>query len=169
MKEQLITFETAKLAKERGFNNLESFTYFYTKPNSKMFGIDEEGRSYPIKNTSKKLYKRGEHAALRVENIIEAPTQSLLQKWLREKYKIDLTVMIRFADSYSVIIHQNRDVIKEYTGDNVITRLLRKRNRTVENYSTKEIIVDPTPENIKRGVYEEALEKGLQETLKLIK
>lgn len=53
MKEELTTFETAKLAKEKGFN-IETL-HFYTKSNSKMFGIDEKGRSYPIKNTSKKL------------------------------------------------------------------------------------------------------------------
>ena len=51
--EDLISFETAKLAKEKGFG--AECLHFYTKPNSKMFGIDECGRSYPIKNTSFRL------------------------------------------------------------------------------------------------------------------
>ena len=43
MKEQIIEFETAKLAKDRGFEI--QCLYFYTKPNSKMFGLDEKGRN----------------------------------------------------------------------------------------------------------------------------
>ena len=86
MEEQRISFKTAKLAKEKGFD-LET-SYFYTKPNSKMFGIDEKGRAYHIKNTAKKIYMCGEEATLNIENVYVAPTQSLLQKWLREKYDI---------------------------------------------------------------------------------
>ena len=93
MKDTLITFKTAKLVKEKGFD-LET-SYFYTKPNSKMFGLDEEGRAYPIKNTAKKLYTCGEEAALNIENVYVAPTQSLLQKWLREIYSIDVYVAPR--------------------------------------------------------------------------
>jgi hypothetical protein len=90
MQEQLIEFETAKLAKEKGFE-IETL-HFYTKPNSKMFGIDEKGRSYPIKNTFKKLYKCGEQAALNIESVYLAPTQSLLQKWLREIHNIHIEI-----------------------------------------------------------------------------
>ena len=143
MKEELITFETAKLAKEKGFNNLESLTYFYTKPNSKMFGIDEEGRSYPIKNTSKKLYKCGEHAALRIESIIEAPTQSLLQKWLRDVYKIEVTCYKEDNNKYSV-----------------------SRGK----FTSTENTLSGTTGNINYfDSYEEALEVGLLDALKLIK
>lgn len=88
MEEQLINFKTAKLAKEKGFD-IETL-HFYTKPRAKMFGIDEHGRSYPIKNTSKKLYTCGEESVLNIKNVIFVPTQSLLQKWLREVYKIDV-------------------------------------------------------------------------------
>lgn len=92
MKEQIVTFETAKTAKEKGFSSIEVLTYFYTNPRSKMFGLDEHGRPYKIKNTSNKLYKVGEHAALKIENVIEATTQSLLQKWLRDEHNIDCIV-----------------------------------------------------------------------------
>jgi hypothetical protein len=68
MKEQLITFETAKLAKEKGFNELCTFCY------------DLESN----KNIAKTNYRNSES---RVGNL-SAPTQSLLQKYLREKYGI---------------------------------------------------------------------------------
>jgi len=147
MKEQLIEFKTAKLAKEKGFDNLEHTKHFYTKRNSKMFGVDEEGRAYPIKNTFKKLYTAGRDVDLKIENVIEAPTQSLLQKWLRDIHNIDITPMIRFADSYGIIIHQKRTIPQKF----------------------KEIIIDVTSENHLTGIYEEALEKGLKEALNLIK
>jgi len=76
MEETLISFETAMLAKEKGLDLITIF--FYTKPNSKMFGIDEHGRTYPIKNTPKKAYKCGEEAVLHVKNAYSAPTQGLL-------------------------------------------------------------------------------------------
>lgn len=136
MKETLISFETAKLAKEKGFpQNLENLKYFYVKPNSKMFGIDEEGRYYPTRNSLKnKLYKIGGSAALNLKNVIFALTQSLLQKWLREKFHIHVEVNIQ----------NNRLDTKVKTN-----RIKSKIN----TYKT----------------YEEALEKGLQEGLKLIK
>jgi hypothetical protein len=64
------------------------FGRFYTKPRCKMFSIDEKGRHYPIKNTSKKLYTTGEHFVLKDENIIIAPTYSQAFRWFREKYHI---------------------------------------------------------------------------------
>lgn len=92
MKEDLITYDTAKLAKEKGFDLESSCRSFYTKPRSKMFGVDEHGRTYPMKNTSKKLYFMGDHAALNYKNVMLAPTQSPLQKWLREEHNIIVLV-----------------------------------------------------------------------------
>lgn len=112
MKESLVTFKTAKLAKEKGFNNISNILYFYTKPKSKMFGIDEKGRYYPIKNTPKKLYKIGEHATLNIENVIESPTQSLLQKWLREEKNIIVYQTFVLYPSFSWkynILHREND------------------------------------------------------------
>ena len=81
-----VSFDTAKLLKEKGYN--EHTTYFYTKPNSKMFGIDEHGRTYPIKNTPKRLYMIGEHATLKHENAYFAPTISEVIMWLYDKHGI---------------------------------------------------------------------------------
>tara|TARA_R110002050_G_scaffold254661_3_gene393210 strand:+ start:50 stop:505 length:456 start_codon:yes stop_codon:yes gene_type:complete len=93
MKDQIIEFETAKLAKSKGFH-VDDFSYFYSKPASKMFGIDEHGRSYPIKNEHKKLYTIGQHASLHYESVFRAVSQSLLQRWLREKHDIHVVMHI---------------------------------------------------------------------------
>jgi len=79
-----------------------------------------------------------------------APTQSLLQKWLRERHTIDITIMIIMESSYGVYLHKDRNTVKDAKG------------------SHKEWIIHITPKNHLTGVYEEALEKGLQEALKLI-
>jgi len=68
MKEQLISFKTAKLAKEKGFNEPCSMWYEgHTLSPSEKPGYNSEDPT--------------EYAA---------PTQSLLQKWLREKHNIDI-------------------------------------------------------------------------------
>lgn len=65
MENQLISFETAKLAKEKGFR--EFCCYAYTNDGKYMYGneIGFYWKSYTI-----------------------SPTQSLLQRWLREKHNI---------------------------------------------------------------------------------
>jgi len=115
MKEQLITFETAKLAKEKGFPKLEINGYpqiasGYTKEGIETIVLD---KSY----------------------YYQSPTQSLLQKWLREVHKIDVWCE-RFSTEESWIWQCPK----------------ANRTRILDSYYT----------------YEEALEKGLQEALKLI-
>ena len=74
-----VDFNTAKVLKEKGFD--EECNNFYTKPNSKMFGISEKGRYYPIQNISRKLYTVGEHATLNDKNIYYAPEQYQIIDW----------------------------------------------------------------------------------------
>jgi len=90
MKEQLISFKTAKLAKEKGFNI--KTLYFYTKPGSKMLGINKHGNFYFTENINKKLYNYNNYMSLYNKNIYPAPTQSLLQKYLLKKYNIFIKV-----------------------------------------------------------------------------
>ena len=110
MKEQLISFETAKLAKEKGFKKLCDFSY------------DEDGI---LTGNCEQSY-----------NYV-APTQSLLQKWLREKHDIHITITSISQESWQYHIQKPKDKL----GDNY--------EEDFENY-------------------EEALEVGLQEALKLI-
>lgn len=85
-----IKYPLAKLLKEKGFD--KQFRDFYTKPNSKMFSIDEHYRNYPIKNIPKKLYAVGLHAVLNVENVYPAPTISDVVMWIYEKHGIWINV-----------------------------------------------------------------------------
>lgn len=73
MQEELITFETAKLAKEKGFIKYTNFRYM---------SKDVEGC----------LVNIGDLTTLAGADI-SAPTQSLLQRWLREVHNIDVKVM----------------------------------------------------------------------------
>ena len=71
MKERLISFKTAKLAKDKGFN-IHCRTAF-----SKDGGM-WENEDFPYNSFNDNIF---------------APTQSLLQKWLREKHSIDIQVL----------------------------------------------------------------------------
>lgn len=109
MEDTRITFETAKLAKEKGFEFRVVWGYILG------FKDDSERDKY-------------------------LPTQSLLSKWLREKHNIDIN-----------IITKHKDLGKFYGG---FIDTNNKINKSIgSNYKT----------------YEEALEAGLQEALKLIK
>lgn len=81
MKEQIVTFETAKLAKEKGFN------WF--------------GKSY----THKGIFQDREilsdynnwYSNTKDNYLITAPTQSLLQKWLRDVKNIFISVDVNYC------------------------------------------------------------------------
>jgi len=84
MQEKLINFETAKLAKEKEFfdktfdgNIRLSQEYFY----------NYEGKLF----THKDIYYETSIGDL--SNCYNAPTQSLLQRWLREVHKIEVFVL----------------------------------------------------------------------------
>ena len=120
MEEGIISFETAKLAKEKGFQEEELHYYFNEEllqhPNRLYYNFNQDNP--PL-------------------NQFSAPYQSFLQKWLREGHKIHITL-------------QN----KPFT------------------FGFDYYIIDLNTENcVGRGdsiSYEEALEKGLLESLKLI-
>lgn len=112
MKEQFISYETALLAKEKGFD-YTSVELFYSSETK-------------VKSVS--------------YNEIQAPTQSLLQKWLREKHGI-------YADYYK----------KKGTGWDM---QIRKESEDVDMMLYQFTSRDKFPE--------EDFEKVLQQALKLI-
>jgi hypothetical protein len=126
MKEQLILFGTAKLAKEKGFK--EDCTHYYNNKTKilKPFMYDDNPKVISIQD--------GTNLGL----LTIAPTQSLLQKWLREKYNIhvEITWVDTLSDIYVYHISTTANAIR--------------------------------PDSIFYHSYEEALEVGLQEALKLI-
>lgn len=118
MEEQVVTLEVARLLKEKGFVNGSQAFYnanngvFYVQTSVYINGLDEE--------------------------FIEAPTQALAQKWLRDTQR---TIVLVDYDSTDVIYWCN----------------ITYRN-IGEAFTT----------SLSCGTYEEALEEGLKQALKLI-
>ena len=81
MEEQLVNFETAKLAKEKGFN-IKTYKGYLSET------IVEYFDTYP--SDSIRLSEKYSNSALKNDWLCTAPTQSLLQKWLREKHNIEI-------------------------------------------------------------------------------
>jgi hypothetical protein len=139
MEEKLVSFETAKLAKEKGFK--EPVNNFF-EDNGKLW---KQCKQIPkanynvIPKNSNLWYKYG----------FSASTQSLLQKWLREVHSISILVDFDFKYTkkenknchYFFCIYDTKD------SDNI------------------EIL---TVYDIHCETYEEALEKGLYEALTII-
>ncbi len=75
MKEQLISFDTAKLAKEKGFEYMKANCY----GDNMCYQLPEGDLINALRGNT-------------VTGYILAPTQSLLQRWLREVHNIILYV-----------------------------------------------------------------------------
>lgn len=134
MEEQLISFETAKLAKEKGFNIPTRNFYADLSWNSKeVYSAIEVGYN-EFTNSMEKEHGFGD--------IILIPTQSLLQKWLREIHEIEVNPAQNFTKG---------GIKMQY-------------NISIESYKYNHL-----GKYIYGNTYEEVLEVGLQEGLKLIK
>jgi hypothetical protein len=118
MKEELISFETAKLAKEKRFD--VSCRVLYNKDGSKVLN-----NRHTMRN----------NLTFVDDSKISAPTQSLLQRWLREVHELNLYISLSGTKEISWFWSIND---KEYQDGSSNT-------------------------------YEQALEAGLLEALKLIK
>ena len=86
MKEQLISFETAKLAKEKGF----TYAYeFYDKEGN----IEDFGMVGGWTDCCDENYA--------------APTQSLLAKWLREEHNLHITINVGLPHNRFIMYYSN--------------------------------------------------------------
>ena len=129
MKEELITYNTAKLAKEKGFN----YPYIFPEQVGVLSCYSEIGDlGTSLMNNA--IYN------------IQAPTQSLLQRWLREEHKIEVSI------SWEQNMNWFYSIMWLWGTNAMITLELDDINNTKSGYKT----------------YEEALEQGLIEALKLI-
>ena len=86
----LVSFELAKLLKEKGYDL--STEGFYPKPKCKLFAIDEHGRYYPIVNKTQSSF-HGKAVVLKEENYYNAPTIAEVVMWLYEKHEIWIGVI----------------------------------------------------------------------------
>lgn len=132
MEEQLISFETAKLAKEKLFPQSRKAKGKFRDDGS----TENLGIGGAMVDTCKEWYER--------------PTQSLLAKWLREKYDIEINITRMPPEA---IKFSSNKRIKKYS----MWVWSLNGNPRIENPS---LFFDN---------YEEAYEIGLQEALKLIK
>ncbi len=159
MQEELISFETAKLAKEKGFDILTHSYYFedgeFREHSLKgtngyygeeyEFNLSEFNENWNDKWLTKKTGDRC-FGCSKQQGYLEtfsAPTQSLLQKWLREVHDIHIKL--------------------EYFIDNTWDGILIYQDAP---YEWDDNTAPVEAENCK--TYEEALEICLQEALKLI-
>jgi len=126
MKEQLVSFDTAKLAKKKGFDIIQDKGYYNHG------GIELV------------LWVVCEDYNDQKDFIVFAPTQSLLQKWLREEHDIVVYILPHAP--------QKRIDVKV----SLYSACLWYKNEYQSEVNSAK-------------TYEEALEKGLQEALKLIK
>ena len=153
MKEELISFETAKLAKEVGFDipcgqfydSEDSDCDQLGEPNSDGIFLQQR-RSFGmyeiiIENYNNLIDLNG--LPLDLPQCASAPTQSLLQKWLRENHEIQIMIDPEYCNVIRDLSGYSLHVCDEYGVLSV----------DGEYYKT----------------YEEALEAGLLEALKLIK
>lgn len=122
MEDKLVSLETAKLAKKKEFNEICQYYYeILDKPITlqRMSCSNAEGYKQPT-----------------------APTQSLLAKWLRERYNIYINIIYCSWGQFSYSLYDTKlmEEIVWFSGEE-------------NNFDT----------------YEEALEFGLRNALKLIK
>ena len=119
IEEQYVSFETAKLAKEKGFTGIMC---------NRCYGNDCQYYSFNVDNIGD-------------EDLgIAAPTQSLLARWLREKRYIFLSIDIKPNLGF---VYGIKCFDRDFLGHTNFSQF---------SYAT----------------YEEAMEAGLQEALKLI-
>ena len=105
MEDTRITFETAKLAKEKGFNAL-CYDAFNSKGNLYSNGWCE----YIYDNKVEIPFGSG---VLESQDIL-APTQSLLAKWLREEHNIIVLVDYEGIDGYYYKFYSYKEGNKNY-------------------------------------------------------
>ena len=151
MEDTLITFETAKLAKDKGFDLYCEKQYYKCGKLSGFTGYDfmkKHHKNSAIHNITHKDYEGNNFE--NYESYCTAPTQSLLRKWIREVHNIDINI-IYDAITYEVhLVHPHHDNGNELS---YITRL------------PSGSLID----NTCKLTYESALEYALIESLKLIK
>lgn len=147
MEEQIIKFETAKLAKEKGFDLECRFHY------------DLEFKEVSF-NPEYDLFKNSEiEEGIGKLNfkMISAPSQGLLQKWFRDVYNIDISIITNYS-TYK-------------KGELTLNKSYRVGIIYVNEGLIESFFIRPKDDNFKFiefNTYEEALEEGLIKALNLI-
>jgi hypothetical protein len=128
MEDTIIKFQTAILAREKGFE--EKTCHWYNTNKEGTENTDQLRTCAPLNHN----FKAWDW------NTVSVPTQSLLQKWLREKHGIHIVIDNSITGYYS-LLKSGRELSSKWVNN----------------------------QGCPCSTYEEALEAGLQEGLKLIK
>lgn len=108
--ETLITFKTAKLAKDRKFN-VECFNYYQDSHRAGIKSIN----SPPLTNSLiDELHEEDKYCII----FYTTPSQSVLAKWLREEHDIDVLINKTLSGLYYYIIWKDGEKIKRKTCNN---------------------------------------------------
>jgi hypothetical protein len=162
LEEELLTFEIAKLAREKGFFNGSYNTFIEYLKNTPKQGYTNEDVSsdkiIPKGTIIEHSYNTEEDGAYSNKTIYkeiieyENPTQSILQKWLRDYHNIHININYYgdHEDGHSCF----RGEVVQYTIGQSVTRKSILSNTKEDAYIFRS--------------YEKALEKSLYEALKLI-
>lgn len=162
MEEQIVSFEVAKLAKEKGFNwkcrgYIHNSHFHFVKDNvipnnipihhSEIFSVIEDHNN----RDSVEYHNINPKCKEKVYDRLSLPTQSLLQRWLREIHRIHICIDLmdnscEFYYYFTLTIINIREFHDEDMMDQAVTRL----------------------NHLKFNTYEEALEEALLNALKLI-
>lgn len=137
----VIKFETAKLVKEKGFN--EPVFYYYSSDGSLNKLIEESNGEREYYFEYEDFLESYNDFNLKVQ-VYSACTQSALQKWLREKHNIHILMNAGMHNGKEQTFYCNV--------------VLFGKNLYKSKFKSKTSMYS----------YEEALEKGLIEALKLI-
>ena len=129
MKEEVITYITAVSAKDKGFNHRGSLMY------------DRHGEIQPVPSIKRIVHEGGGIKELKRPSQLFAPTQSFLQKWLRETYEVEIDICTGYRGYAFEVMSRNHE-----------EKWLEMEAYSDERFET----------------YELALEAGLFEAIKVI-
>lgn len=137
MKDQLISYETAVLAKQKGFNHFVNAWYNTNKV------LIQHGKyeSVSFKDWNNYSDPIGRKKGTDGKNCLSAPTQSLLQKWLREVHDIHIMIgycengviaQLQYIDpSWSIEIPKFDEYISHETYEDVLEKALMIALKTI--------------------------------------
>jgi uncharacterized protein YggL (DUF469 family) len=92
--EEICTYEVCKLAKEKGFNEpTDRYYHIYDDVIEAQNSLEMTGSGCADVYNSLNQYR------------CSAPTQSLLQRWLREEKNIDIAIVPLYTGGYSYIVY----------------------------------------------------------------
>ena len=158
--EQFITLETAKLAKQAGFDwecptfYTETFDYTNQDGTGKFEFRRDDNLRYRNPNDDRNSFVNHKGTLLEYKfEMYSAPTQSVLQRWLREVKSYNIYI----SHTYTVIDCQIKS----------IWEVLYEKMSFLKPNSTL-ILEDDLGRSLAFDTYETALEAGLKECLSLI-